>query len=403
MAWLRIPATDTSYRRIIHTHFLQSASTDSLQLAKLNSNKLLIARGDSTGSGYGVTSDAALVADTWYHVIAHGGLSINPKLWIDGVAQSGSSTTALGIGSQNARLYLGMRSAEDAAFKGDIGDVNYWLSNSASEVPAPTDQEAMMLYRSQNPWSWNPDQLKVVSPLRSLDQPAIYLGTSVGSAVKVGSPTQSDEHSPLISSDMSVISEAAAGSSVSVTPGAASLAYTGYAPTVTAVNSKVFTGTIDLKPIDVSGVIATRIIAMGEISLAPIGISGNIIEGSNNQLVSPAAASLAYTGYAPTVTASDHQSFEVPVGSLSYTGYAPALTITGNVNIGVPIGGLTYTGYAPSIEIASSVLLTVPTGGLQYAGYSPDVTIEPKRNIGFYGHKECPNNNTTKGLGFWNE
>lgn len=213
MGWLRIPATDASYRRIFHTHFLQSASTDSLQLTKLNNNKLVIARGDSTGTGYGVASDATLVADTWYHIIAHGGLGINPKLWINGVAQSGSSTTALGIGTRNSRLYIGMRSGQDAPFKGDLCGINYWISNNAVEVPAPTDKEAMMFYRSQNPWGWNPSELRIASPLRALDQPAIYLGTGAGAAVKVGTPTQSTEHAPITSANISFISSSGAGGS----------------------------------------------------------------------------------------------------------------------------------------------------------------------------------------------
>lgn len=82
---------------------------------------------------------------------------------------------------------------------------------------------------------------------------------------------------------------------------------------------------------------------------------------------------LALTGYAPTVTATNHQIVAVPAGSLTLTGYAPTVTFDNNQTVQVPAGALTITGYAPEITGATTTI-EVPAGSLTLTGYAPTVS-----------------------------
>ena len=85
-------------------------------------------------------------------------------------------------------------------------------------------------------------------------------------------------------------------------------------------------------------------------------------------------ASLTLTGFAPTVTVSDHQSVTVPVASLSLTGFAPIVTATANVSIEIPVASLALAGFAPTVTATANVSIEVPVASLTLAGFAPTVT-----------------------------
>lgn len=104
-----------------------------------------------------------------------------------------------------------------------------------------------------------------------------------------------------------------AGTSVSVTPATATLTTTRYAPTVTATNNKPFMQTAWDNPV-----------------LAPRRTQAYESRGTDRFYgavsATPTTASLTTTGYAPTVTASNHQSVTPGTATLTTTGYAPTVT-----------------------------------------------------------------------------
>lgn len=137
--------------------------------------------------------------------------------------------------------------------------------------------------------------------------------------------------------------ELGASSGSSVTPGAGSLAYTGYAPTL-------------LRP---------SAVAPPKGSLAYTGRTPTLISAS---AVAPAAGALAYTGYAPTTGTSS--SVSPGTGALAYAGYAPTLLVPSRV---APAkGAIAYTGYAPTLLMGSAV--APAKGAITYSGHAPTTT-----------------------------
>ena len=78
-----------------------------------------------SGSGYsGVANTSEISADTWYHVVATQSGS-DKVLYLNGVAQSGSYSQVIGLGSQ--KLVVGAKDSSGGdGMKGDIDEVAIW-------------------------------------------------------------------------------------------------------------------------------------------------------------------------------------------------------------------------------------------------------------------------------------
>lgn len=92
--------------------------------------------------------------------------------------------------------------------------------------------------------------------------------------------------------------------------------------------------------------------------------------GAGNTIAVPAGA-LTLTGYAPTVSVTNHQRVSVPAGALTLTGYAPSVAVSDNQRVSVPAGSLTLTGYAPAVT--QVIRIAVPGGTITLTGYAPEV------------------------------
>lgn len=161
-----------------------------------------------------------------------------------------------------------------------------------------------------------------------------------------------------------------AGTSVSVTPATASLTTTRYAPTVTATNIKPFMQTAWDNPV-----------------LAPRRTQAYESRGTDRFYgavsATPTTASLATTGYAPTVTASDHKTVTPTTATLTTTGYAPSVTATGGSAPFAQADWLNPRGrawlYVPQSHRYAgtpvSNTVVIPTAAtLTLTGYAPTVT-----------------------------
>jgi hypothetical protein len=137
-----------------------------------------------------------------------------------------------------------------------------------------------------------------------------------------------------------------AGGSISLTPGAGVLVFTGLAPTVSQTQS------------------ATP----GVGSIAFTGFAPSILQP---QALSPGAGALAFTGYAPSIL--QPRALVPDPGALSFTGYAP--TIEQPQALSPDAGALAFTGYAPDVaQSTPGSFEGVPDAGvITFEGYAPDV------------------------------
>ncbi|KKN73413.1 hypothetical protein LCGC14_0401160 [marine sediment metagenome] len=92
-------------------------------------------------------------------------------------------------------------------------------------------------------------------------------------------------------------------------------------------------------------------------------------------------ASLTLTGFAPTVTVSDHQSVTVPVASLALTGFAPTVTATANITVEIPVASLALAGFAPTVTTTANISIEVPVASLALSGFAPTVTATGNQSV----------------------
>jgi len=209
-AWLRL-TINGNFERIFHQHKQTNAATDSVQLVKLGTNRLMFARTTGDTAARIVASDVVYSGtQDWIHVLASVKFGQKPKMWINGVPQSDATISALGTGTNNARLYIGNRSDNNAAtdFTGDIGPNAHWITND-STIPEPTDDDALRLYHGASPWTFAPDKLVLVRNFNTVDEPPIF--NLLGSSVKFGTPAQSADHPPITAQDPIFVPSAAGG------------------------------------------------------------------------------------------------------------------------------------------------------------------------------------------------
>lgn len=151
---------------------------------------------------------------------------------------------------------------------------------------------------------------------------------------------------------------------VVVTVPAASLALTGYAPSV----QTPVTITVPVASLTLIGYVPTAQTPVSvTVPVASLSLAGYAPAVQTPVLVTIPAASLTLAGYVPTVQTP--VSIAVPVASLTLTGYVPLVQTP--VTVTVPAASLTLTGYVPIVQ--TPVVVTVPVASLTLAGYAPTV------------------------------
>jgi hypothetical protein len=92
----------------------------------------------------------------------------------------------------------------------------------------------------------------------------------------------------------------------------------------------------------------------------------------SNVTATPGVGALTATGFAPAVTASNHQTVTAGLGALTLTGFAPsaqtALTVT------PALGELTAAGFAPTVTATANTFARPALGELAAAGFAPTVS-----------------------------
>jgi hypothetical protein len=193
-------------------------------------------------------------------------------------------------------------------------------------------------------------------------------------ATGAGTPT-SVSHPPVIRRSAVFYSFPAAAGGITVTPGAGSLAFTGFAPTVTfdfrvapGVGSLALTGFAPT-----ATVTSEIVVAPGAGSLTFTGFAPTV---AFDFRVAPGVGSVALTGFAPAITVAPPGETVVQpgVGSLTLTGYAPVLTF--DFRVQPPAGSMTITGYAPTVTARGEIIATPGVGSLTLTGYAPTVAFD---------------------------
>lgn len=187
---------------------------------------------------------------------------------------------------------------------------------------------------------------------------------------------------------------AVVGGGVSVTPAAATLTTTAYAPTVTATDHKTVTPTT--ATLTTTGyaptVTATNINPFAQTEWANPVVAPRRVQSYESRgmdrfydavSVTPTTAALTTTGYAPTVTATAHQTVTPTTATLTTTGYAPTVTATGGAAPFAQADWLNPRGRAwvyaplshrPAGVPGSNTTVTPTTATLTLTTYAPTVT-----------------------------
>ena len=185
--------------------------------------------------------------------------------------------------------------------------------------------------------------------------------------------------------------ELVVASGTNVTPGAGSIAITGYAPTIAQTANQSITPGVG--NIVITGYAPTisqpQAVNPGVGSLVITGYAPTVTQNVDVP-VNPGVGTIAITGYAPTVAQTANQSVLPATGTIAITGYSPAVSQTANQAITPDVGTITVTGYAPTVQQApASQNITPDVGTITITGYAPTVEqSSPLRLGGFeYGSK----------------
>lgn len=136
-------------------------------------------------------------------------------------------------------------------------------------------------------------------------------------------------------------------------PAAFSIAWTGFAPTVS-----VSAGNVTVTP--------------GSFALAWAGLAPTVT-ASDHKSVTPASFALTFTGFAPAVTASNHQTVTPAPFTLAWTGLAPTVTTGAGVVVTPNPFALAFSGFAPAVAISNHQLVTPNPFALAFSGFAPSV------------------------------
>jgi hypothetical protein len=94
------------------------------------------------------------------------------------------------------------------------------------------------------------------------------------------------------------------------------------------------------------------------------------------ETVTPDPASLVLTGFAPTVTASDHKQATPSTAALVLATFAPTVSATGHVSVTPSTASLVLTTFAPVVSFTAHVAVTPLTAALVLLTYAPTVLVE---------------------------
>lgn len=157
-------------------------------------------------------------------------------------------------------------------------------------------------------------------------------------------------------------------SSITVTPGVASLTTATFAP---QVNLAVIPPAASLSLTTFAPVIKLSVVpATASLSLTTFAPT---VPVSNNQLVIPDTATLTTSAFAPTVTASDHKTVVPGVAALSLTTFAPSVTV--GINVVPATAGLTTSTFAPTVTASDHKVVVPGVLGLSTATFAPVIQL----------------------------
>ena len=95
---------------------------------------------------------------------------------------------------------------------------------------------------------------------------------------------------------------------------------------------------------------------------------------SSTTTVSPDAAALVVTGYAPSIAQTANQAVSPAPAALVVTGYAPTVSQTSASAISPAPAALVVQGYAPTISQTQRTEVSPAAGGLVVKGWAPTIT-----------------------------
>lgn len=187
---------------------------------------------------------------------------------------------------------------------------------------------------------------------------SLFVGTvtATGSAQTIGATFTTGDNHRLVIFELS-----AATSSITVTPGAANLALTTFAPTVVATNNKSVTpgaATLTLSAFTpIVSVSDNKSVTPGiaTLTLTPFAPTATV---TNNKFATPGTATLALTTFAPTVSVSDHKTVVPGAATLTLTAYAPTAVVSDHKTVVPGAGSLMLTAYPPTVSVSGSPAVT---------------------------------------------
>lgn len=114
-------------------------------------------------------------------------------------------------------------------------------------------------------------------------------------------------------------------------------------------------------------------VGLHSVGTFPVGLERSETTVTNTN-VSPAAASVVVTGYAPTITRTANQSVSPAPAAVTATGYAPTIARTANQSVSPAAANVTVTGYAPTISRTANQIVTPGAASVTATGYAPTIS-----------------------------
>lgn len=253
-------------------------------------------------------------------------------------------------------------SADDCAFSWDDAGFAYAVGQEFSGVLASTAPE-----------DTDEDETYVASTAASTTSGSATPTTANGIAIAFGAAQNESswgEETWAFSGGFGNI--ATAGAATRSTAAIASLAYTSVSAKTSTIStsegdSRCYGAIAVFKEASAGGVTATPGVESVEITgYAPT------VTASDHQSVTPANETLEITGLAPTVTATDNKTATPGTEAVEVTGLAPTVTIGGSQSVTPGTESVTITGLAPTVS--ANVGATPGAEVIEITGYAPTVT-----------------------------
>ena len=105
------------------------------------------------------------------------------------------------------------------------------------------------------------------------------------------------------------------------------------------------------------------------------------VTASDHKTVTPAAFAVAWTGFAPTVTASDHKLITPSPFALAWTGLAPTVSVSDHKTITPAPFTLAWTGLAPTVTAGGGTVITPNPFAVAWTGLAPTLTVTDHKLI----------------------